>query len=262
MGRWCWPWVGRGRRSWRLVGPFKTKKIKMEKVKYKVYIRPKFRCVREKREQMSAGKRARANAVEDLKTYRSKAEEARAALRVAGHANARLHVQAGVEADEIKRLEGRLEALDYETVRTYRGKAEAARAALRGAARAQARLQAVAEEDEIKTLEGQLDALDYESDLDHTDEFVIIKNRCRRLEEQCNRAASEEGNKALSFSCSVCFDNCEMAALRIITPCGHGFCFECTDGLEAAAGKRKPEEADPGCPTCRGVVGAVLKTYF
>ena len=30
-----------------LVGPFKTKKIKMEKVKYKVYIRPKFGCVRE-----------------------------------------------------------------------------------------------------------------------------------------------------------------------------------------------------------------------
>ena len=194
-----------------------------------------------------------------MKTYRSKAEEARKALCVAGHANARLHLQAGVEADEIKRLEGRLEALDYETVR---GKAEAARAALRGAARAHARLQAVAEEDEIKTLEGQLDALDYESDLDHTDEFVIIKNRCRRLQEQCNQAASEEGNKALSFSCSVCFDNCEMAALRIITPCGHGFCFECTDGLEAAAGKRKAGEADPGCPTCRGVVGAVVKTYF
>ena len=156
----------------------------------------------------------------------------------------------------------RAKAHKAEDFKTYRTKAEGARAALRAATRANARLQPVGEDDEIETLEGQLDALDYESDLDHTEEYDIIKNRCRRLQQQCNRAASEEGNKALSFSCSVCFDNCEMAALRIITPCGHGFCFECTDGLEAAAGKRKAEEVDPGCPTCRGPMGAVLKMYF
>ena len=158
----------------------------------------------------------------------------------------------------------RAKAHKAEDFKMYRTKADAARAALRAATRANARLEAVTEteDDEIKTLEGQLDALDYESDLDNTEEFVIIKNRCRRLQVQCNQAASEEGNKALSFSCSVCFDNCEMAALRIITPCGHGFCFECTDGLEAAKVQRKAEEADPGCPTCRGPMGAVLKTHF
>ena len=157
----------------------------------------------------------------------------------------------------------RAKAHKAEDFKTYRTKAEGARAALRAATRANARLQAVAEDDEIKTLEGQLDALDYESDLDHTEEFDIIKNRCRRLQVQCNRAAAEESNKALTFACPICFDNCEIASLRIVTPCGHGFCLACIKKLETAAYRpRGPEDPEPDCPTCRGAIASVIKAHF
>ena len=139
--------------------------------------------------------------------------------------------------------------------KTYRTKAEGARAALRAATRANARLQAVAEDDELETLEGQLDELDAESDLDHTEEFDIIKNRCRRIQVQCNLRAAEDSNKALTFACAVCFDNFDIACLRIITPCGHGFCEQCTDIVHSAA-------RTLDCPTCHGPIASVLKPYF
>ena len=147
--------------------------------------------------------------------------------------------------------------------KTYRSKAEEARAALRAATRANARLQAVAEEDELETLEGQLDELDAESDLDHTEEFDIIKNRCRCIQVQSNLLSAEESNKPLTFTCPICFDNYVMHALRIITPCGHGFCFHCMTKLKPTCYlPRAAEDPEPDCPTCRGPIASVIKAHF
>ena len=141
----------------------------------------------------------------------------------------------------------------------------AAHRALRAAARANARMEAVSdnESNEIETLKGQLDDLDYGSDLDTTEEYNIIKNRCTRVKVHCNRMAAVESNKTITFACAVCFDNCEIVSLRIITPFGHGFCEQCTDKVQAAAARpRSPEAPEAGCPTCRGPIASVIKAYF
>ena len=139
----------------------------------------------------------------------------------------------------------------------------AARRALRAARRADGRFQAVDEDDEVDKLEEQLNDLDYESDLDTTEEYDIIKNRCRRIQVQYNGLAAVDANKELSFACAVCFDNCNITCLRIITPCGHGFCYECTDKLVAAAELLgAPNPAQACCPTCRGPIASVIKAYF
>ena len=135
-----------------------------------------------------------------------------------------------------------------------------ARRALEAAARADARFQFVNEDGEIDELKDQLDDLDGEPTRDHMDEYHIIQNRCQRLQEQCNQAAAKEQNKELTFVCAVCFDKHPIESLRINTPCGHGFCEDCTDDLAAAA----LEANDPGstCPTCRATVAAVVQPFF
>ena len=121
-------------------------------------------------------------------------------------------------------------------------------------------MQALSESDEIDTLTEQLDELDSEPHGNHHEEYHIIQNRCQRLQEQCNQAAAKEQNKELTFVCAVCFDKHPIESLRINTPCGHGFCEDCTDDLAAAA----LEANDPGstCPTCRAPVAAVVQPFF
>ena len=136
----------------------------------------------------------------------------------------------------------------------------AARRALEAAARADARFQFVTEDGEIDQLRDQLDDLDGEPLGNHHDEYHIIKNRCERLQAQRNQAAANEENKELTFVCAVCFDKHLIESLRIHTPCGHGFCDDCTDDLAAAA----LEANDPGatCPACRAPVVAVVQPFF
>ena len=136
-----------------------------------------------------------------------------------------------------------------------------ARRALEAAARADLRFQFVNEDGEIDQLRDQLDDLDGEPLGNHHDEYDIIKNRCERLQAQRNQAAAKEENKQLTFVCAVCFETCLIADLRINTPCGHGFCDDCTGDLAAAA---LEEGNDPHttCPTCRAPVAAVVQPFF
>ena len=135
-----------------------------------------------------------------------------------------------------------------------------ARRALEAAARADLRFQFVDADGEIDQLKDQLDDLDCEPLGNHLEEYHIIKNRCERLQAQRNQAAAKEQNQQLDFVCAVCFETCLIADLRINTPCGHGFCDDCTDDLAAAA----LEAGDPGstCPTCRVTVAAVVQPFF
>jgi hypothetical protein len=105
----------------------------------------------------------------------------------------------------------------------------------------------------------QLDDLDSEPHLDHTQEYVIIQNRCERLQAQLNQEDDREQNKKLEFVCAVCFEDCPVDQLRIATPCGHGFCEDCTDALAAAA---KADDPCINCPTCRAPVAAVIQSFF
>jgi hypothetical protein len=68
-----------------------------------------------------------------------------------------------------------------------------------------------------------------------------------------------EGNKDLEFACSICFDNEKIDALRIVNPCGHGFCSDCVDKHMAAAA-----DADDGpvCPNCRAPITSVITARF
>ena len=144
------------------------------------------------------------------------------------------------------------------TVLSHHCKA-AARRALEAAARASARLQALSESDEITTLTEQLDELDSEPHRDHYDKYTIIKNRCLRLQEQCNQAAAKQQNKELTFVCAVCLEDIPIDALRIATPCGHGFCEDCSDYLQAAGAASDPA---PTCFSCRAPVAAVVQPFF
>jgi hypothetical protein len=128
---------------------------------------------------------------------------------------------------------------------------------LRSTKRAEERWQATDEDNEVETLEFQLNNLQYESDENVLQEFDIIQSRLQRLNEHFKRLAAKEGNKDFEFACSICFDNEKIDALRIVNPCGHGFCNTCLEKHAAppvAAGADDEDHDGPVCPTCRGAI--------
>ncbi len=134
---------------------------------------------------------------------------------------------------------------------------------------AKERWQGTNEEGELQTLENQLEQLSDESDDESLKEFDIIHARFRQLNEEYNRLSAQEANKGLEFACSICFDNNKMDALRIVNPCGHGFCKECVEKhMFAAADASRAARSDdadydgPVCPTCRGAIASVITPYF
>jgi len=141
---------------------------------------------------------------------------------------------------------------------------------LRAAKRAEERWQATDEDNEVETLEFQLNNLQYESDENVLQEFDIIQSRLQRLNEHFKCLAAKEGNKDLEFACSICLDNEKIDALRIVNPCGHGFCNDCLEkhmgaSVAAAAVAAAADDEDPAgpvCPTCRGAIASVITPYF
>jgi len=135
----------------------------------------------------------------------------------------------------------------------------AASTAGRAAVRAIARWNGVTDDDEVDTLKAQIAELDDESDEDSAAEYAIIQSRFEALAAEYNVKATEQANAELKFACAICFENRDMHTLRIVAPCGHGFCLECAEthmGVAAAA------QADPVCPNCRGPMTSVLTARF
>jgi hypothetical protein len=97
-----------------------------------------------------------------------------------------------------------------------------------------------------------------------TKEYDIIIDRLKQLEVESKKKATGEANKTEAFTCSICFNKQALSTLRLIVPCGHGFCDICTSNLEAniifARRARNPDI--PGCYNCRGQVTSVLKAYL
>jgi hypothetical protein len=140
----------------------------------------------------------------------------------------------------------------------------------RAAKRAAKRLEAVQSKDpdlELEILEEQIDRLESESDDESLKEFDVIQRRLKTLTEQYNRDAVKEVNKNLEFACSICMDNHKKDVLRIVNPCGHGFCAEClAKHMEAASVAAldavNGDPAGPLCPGCRGAIADVITPYF
>jgi len=138
-------------------------------------------------------------------------------------------------------------------------KSLAASTAGRAAVRAIARWNGVTDDDEVDTLKAQIAELDDESDEDSAAEYAIIQSRFEALAAEYNVKATEQANAELKFACAICFENRDMHDLRIVAPCGHGFCREC---IETHMGVAAAAQADPVCPNCRGPMTSVLTARF
>ena len=104
--------------------------------------------------------------------------------------------------------------------------------------------------------------LDSEPHLDHSQEYAIIKNRCKRPQAQRNQAAAGEQNKQLDFLCTVCLEKCPIADLRIATPCGHGFCEGCIDFIFEPNEHSAADDPASPCFACRATVAAVVQQRY
>lgn len=132
----------------------------------------------------------------------------------------------------------------------------AGRAALRAAQRAS--WMRMDPEMEICKLQEQLKELNADTALETTEEYDYIINRFTQLGNQSNEKAANETNKAATeanktnkFTCGICFANQPLSDLRLIVPCGHGFCVSCTGNLQANI-----------CPNCRGPKTSVFGTFL
>jgi hypothetical protein len=56
--------------------------------------------------------------------------------------------------------------------------------------------------------------------------------------------------------CSICIEDWPIpSGLRILTPCGHGFCADCVGKLSAPGNQIV-------CPTCRMLSTSVVTPFF
>ena len=124
---------------------------------------------------------------------------------------------------------------------------------------------------EICKLQQQLKELGDDADLKTTEEYDCILQRFLQLEHQCKEKvqtemnkAAKEANKTEGFTCAICFAKQPLSTLRLLVPCGHGFCVTCTSKLESDITRaRSAQEQDiPGCFNCRGQVTSVLRAYL
>jgi hypothetical protein len=153
-------------------------------------------------------------------------------------------------------------------------KIAAAREADRAAERVMTRLAVVSlphnaqsDGDELALLNEQLDDIAAESDDEASEECDIIKARFIAIRDkqnkqaalEANKQAALETNKELTFTCAICLDDCKLMActgLRLVTPCGHGFCAACIE--DHMCGPAPSSD----CPTCRKPIASVVTPYF
>jgi rubrerythrin len=135
-------------------------------------------------------------------------------------------------------------------------KSNLARKVGRATERATVRTNVMSDDDEIDTLYGQLDAIDDEDDDESSKECDIIRRRFEAIAQDHNASAAEKANVSVLFACSVCMDNKLMGDMRIVNPCGHGYCQACIEAHMCG------NAADTTCPTCRGPITSLISPYF
>jgi hypothetical protein len=135
-------------------------------------------------------------------------------------------------------------------------KSNLARKVGRATERATVRTNVMSDDDEIDTLYGQLDAIDDEDDDESSKECDIIRRRFETIAQDHNARAAEKANVSVLFACSVCMDNKLMGDMRIVNPCGHGYCQACIEAHMCG------NAAATTCPTCRGPITSLISPYF
>ena len=77
---------------------------------------------------------------------------------------------------------------------------------------------------------------------------------------KAKKDAPSAGEITPRFACVICLDDCLVRApsgLRILAPCGHGFCAACVGVLTGLPGAGTFD-----CPTCRAPVTSVVTPFF
>jgi hypothetical protein len=143
--------------------------------------------------------------------------------------------------------------------RTKYAKLAEVRVALRAAERA-AWVNHVYEVDKLKE---QVDTIYNDPDVRTHEEVDQIIQQLNQKTAKDLRAATYKANATETFSCGICLSTQKLGELRLIVPCGHGFCDKCTAKLqENITRAHAHEEKDiPGCPNCRKKIDSVLKAY-
>ena len=111
---------------------------------------------------------------------------------------------------------------------------------------------------EICKLQQQLKEMNEDTAVETTEEYDYIMNRFMQVENYSNGEAAKrtnqdakEANMFEKFTCGICFAKQPLSTLRVLQPCGHGFCASCTGKIEANI-----------CPNCRGPKTSVLATFL
>jgi hypothetical protein len=144
----------------------------------------------------------------------------------------------------------------------------AAHHAARVAERVVNRHNSVDDGDEIDLLKEQLENIDESEDdgtsneSDLSNERGIIQHRLEVIAQDAIACTAKQATEAKAkedckFTCAVCLEECPRLPLRILAPCGHGFCSGCVDKLCAPSVTFPPD-----CPTCREPVTSVVTPFF
>jgi len=133
-------------------------------------------------------------------------------------------------------------------------KSAAAHGALRGAKRAREFVNTISgvyiSSSPIDEVKKQLDEIDKDKNADNIEEYDDIIKSLKVFEMQCKNKFAGEVNTTGTFCCAICFVNRPIKTLRLLVPCGHGFCDTCTSRL-----------TENTCPNCRGLIASIFKAY-
>lgn len=105
---------------------------------------------------------------------------------------------------------------------------------------------------EVKYLQEQVDAIHRDALVDTHAEVDLIIQQLNQRAANDRRKAADAANKTEAFTCCVCMDRSPLSELRLLMPCGHGFCEPCMRAVHV----------QPLCPTCRKTINNVIRPYI
>ena len=125
-------------------------------------------------------------------------------------------------------------------------------AEVRVALRAAERAEWIGHTSEIRYLEQQTETIRREDPIDKDTELDLIIAQLNQKAARERQGAALHANSTEGFTCCICMDRSPLSKLRLLIPCGHGFCEVCM----------RKVHVQPLCPTCRKTIDNVLRPYL